>query len=120
MRLINLLVAGRTSQIFSAAHDLSQGGLSATLTEMVLRHNIGAVVEIENPGITLISESPGRVVVAVEPAKAAALTSLAGQEKIAITKIGTTGGTSLVINGADISLTELGKAHSETFPKLFG
>jgi phosphoribosylformylglycinamidine synthase len=120
MRLINLLVAGRTSQIFSAAHDLSQGGLSATLTEMVLRHNIGAVVEIENPGITLISESPGRVVVAVDPAKAAALTSLAKQNKITITKLGTTGGTSLVINGADISLTELGKAHSETFPKLFG
>ena len=87
---------------------------------MVLRHNIGAVVEIENPGITLISESPGRVVVAVDPAQAAALTSLAKQNKITITKLGTTGGTSLVINGADISLTELRKAHSETFPKLFG
>ena len=120
MRLINLLVAGRTSQVFSAAHDLSQGGLSATLTEMVLRHNIGAVVEIENPGITLISESPARVVVAVDPEQAAALTSLAEQNKVTITKLGTTGGTSLVINGADISLTELRKAHSETFPKLFG
>lgn len=120
MRLINLLVAGRTSQIFSAAHDLSQGGLSATLTEMVLRHNIGAVVEVENPGTTLISESPGRVVVAVEPAKAAALTSLAGENKITVTKLGTTGGASLVINGADISLIELRKAHTETFPKLFG
>jgi phosphoribosylformylglycinamidine synthase II len=120
MRLINLLVVGRASQVFSAAHDLSQGGLSATLTEMVLRHNLGAVVEIENPGTTLISESPGRVVVAVDPAKAAALTSLAGQNKITITKLGTTGGTSLVINSADISLKELRKAHSETFPKLFG
>jgi len=35
MRLIDLLVAGRTKKIFAAAHDLSQGGLSATLTEMV-------------------------------------------------------------------------------------
>jgi phosphoribosylformylglycinamidine synthase len=120
MRLIDLLVAGRTSQIFTAAHDLSQGGLSATLTEMVLRHNIGAVIDIENVGTTLISESPGRVVVAVAPEKAEALTALASKQQITITKIGTTGGTSLIINGADISLTELRKAHTETFIKLFG
>ncbi len=120
MRLINLLVAGRTSQIFTAAHDLSQGGLSATLTEMVLRHNVGAIIDIENPGTTLISESPGRVVVAVDPAKSAALLALAAKENIVITKIGITGGSSLIINGADISLTELRKAHTETFPKLFG
>jgi phosphoribosylformylglycinamidine synthase len=120
MRLINLLVAGRTSQIFIAAHDLSQGGLSATLTEMVLRHNVGAIIDIEKPGTTLISESPGRVVVAVDPAKSAALLALAAKENIAITKIGITGGSSLIINGADISITELRKAHTETFPKLFG
>jgi phosphoribosylformylglycinamidine synthase len=45
---------------------------------------------------------------------------LAAKENIAITKIGTTGGSSLAINGADISLTELRKAHTETFIKLFG
>jgi phosphoribosylformylglycinamidine synthase len=120
MRLIELLVAGRTSQIFTAAHDLSQGGLSATLTEMVLRHNVGAGISIENVGTTLISESPGRVVVAVEPTKAKELLALAGKQQITITKIGTTGGNSLVINGADIPLTELRKAHTETFEKLFG
>jgi phosphoribosylformylglycinamidine synthase len=120
MRLIELLVAGRTSQIFTAAHDLSQGGLSATLTEMVLRHNVGAVIKIENIGTTLISESPGRVVVAVAPEKAEALKALATKQQITITKIGTTGGASLIINGADISLIELHKAHTETFIKLFG
>jgi phosphoribosylformylglycinamidine synthase len=120
MRLIDLLVAGRTSQIFTAAHDLSQGGLSATLTEMVLRHNVGAVINIENVGTTLISESPGRVVVAVESAKVDALRTLAAKQKIAATKIGTTGGSSLVINGTEIPLNQLRKAHTETFPKLFG
>ena len=120
MRLIDLLVAGRTSQIFTAAHDLSQGGLSATLTEMVLRHDVGAVINIENVGTTLISESPGRVVVAVESAKVDALRTLAAKQKIAATKIGTTGGSSLVINGAEIPLNQLRKAHTETFPRLFG
>jgi phosphoribosylformylglycinamidine synthase subunit PurL len=120
MRLINLLVAGRTKKIFSAAHDLSQGGLSATLTEMVLRHNVGATVTLENVGIALVSETPGRVVVAIDPAQAAALTQEAAAQKITLTKIGTTGGDSLVINGAKISLVELRKAHTETIPKLFG
>jgi phosphoribosylformylglycinamidine synthase len=120
MSLIEVLVAGRTEKIFTAAHDLSQGGLSATLTEMVLRHNVGAKVTLENVGIALISETPGRVVVAVDPSKASALSALANKHSIAITKIGSTGGDALEINDAKISLTELHKAHTETFPKLFG
>jgi len=120
MRLIEVLVAGRTEKIFTAAHDLSQGGLSATLTEMVLRQNVGAKVTLENVGVALISETPGRVVVAVDPSQASALTSLANKHSIAITKIGSTGGDALEINDAKISLTELRKAHTETFPKMFG
>jgi phosphoribosylformylglycinamidine synthase II len=120
MRLIELLVAGRTSQVFTAAHDLSQGGLSASLTEMVLRHNVGADITIANVEIALISESPGRVIVAIDSAKAEQLLALAKKQDIAITKLGTTGGNNLVINGAVIPLNELRTAHTETFPKLFG
>jgi phosphoribosylformylglycinamidine synthase len=120
MRLIEVLVAGRTEQIFTAAHDLSQGGLSATLTEMVLRHNVGATVTLANAGVDLISETPGRVVVAVDPSKADQLNQLAKSKDIKMAKLGTTGGNSLVINDAVISLEELRRAHTETFPKLFG
>ncbi len=120
MRLIEFLVAGRTKKIFAAAHDLSQGGLAATLTEMVLRHNIGATVQLDNVGLMLLSETPGRVVVAIDPSQSAALTQEAPAQKIALTKIGVTGGDSLVINDAKISLTELRQAHTSTFKKLFG
>jgi phosphoribosylformylglycinamidine synthase len=120
MRLIEVLVAGRTEKIFTAAHDLSQGGLSATLTEMVLRHNVGAKVTLAKAGIDLISETPGRVVVTVEPSKANQLIELAKSKDIEIAKLGSTGGDSLVVNDAVISLDELRKAHTETFPKLFG
>jgi phosphoribosylformylglycinamidine synthase subunit PurL len=120
MRLIEVLVAGRTEKIFTAAHDLSQGGLSATLTEMVLRHGVGAKVMLENVGVALISETPGRVVVAIDPSKANQLSDLAKSKNIEITKIGITGGDNLEINDANISLSELRKAHTETFPKLFG
>ena len=118
MSLIELLVKGRTEKIFTAAHDLSQGGLTASLTEMVLRHNVGATITLANPGINLLVETPGRVVVAVEPGKAAALKGAAGD--ITLTYLGTTGGDALIINDIEISLTELRIAHTSTFQKLFG
>jgi phosphoribosylformylglycinamidine synthase II len=120
MRLIDLLVAGRTKKIFTAAHDLSQGGLAATLTEMVLRYNVGATIDLENVGMALLSESPGRVVVAIDSVQVAALSAEASAQKITLTKIGVTGGDSLTVNGAVIPLAELRKAHTETFLKLFG
>jgi phosphoribosylformylglycinamidine synthase len=118
MRLIKLLVKGRTEKIFTAAHDLSQGGLTASLTEMVLRHNVGATITLANPGMNLLVETPGRVVVAVEASKAAALKAAAGE--IPLTYLGTTGGDALVINDVKISLSELRTAHTSTFQKLFG
>ena len=118
MRLIKLLVKGRTEKIFSAAHDLSQGGLTASLTEMVLRHNVGATITLTNPGMNLLVETPGRVVVVVEASKAAALKTAAGD--IPLTYLGTTGGDALVINDVEISLDELRTAHTSTFQKLFG
>jgi phosphoribosylformylglycinamidine synthase len=120
MRLIDLLVTGRTKKIFTAAHDLSQGGLAATLTEMVLRYNVGATIDLNNVGMALLSETPGRVVVAIDSVQVAALSAEASAQKITLTKIGVTGGDSLTINGAVIPLAELRKAHTETFPKLFG
>jgi len=118
MKLIKLLVKGRTEKIFTAAHDLSQGGLTATLTEMVLRYNVGATITLENAGLNLLVETPGRVVVAIEASKVAALKAAAGD--IPLTHLGTTGGDALVINDVEISLAELRTAHTSTFQKLFG
>ena len=118
MRLIELLLEGNS--FFAAAHDLSQGGLSAGLTEMVLRHKVGATVSLENAGVELLSETPGRVIVAIDPAHTSKLEGLAIKNSIVITKLGTTGGDALTINDAVISLTELSTAHTSTFPRLFG
>jgi len=118
MRLIELLLEGNA--FFSAAHDLSQGGLSAGLTEMVLRHNVGANISLSNPAVDLLSETPGRVIVAVEVSKASQLQALATKYSIAISKLGTTGGDSLTINDSVISLDELRTEHTSTFPRLFG
>lgn len=119
MRLIDLLLDGQS--IFVAAHDLSQGGLAASLSEMVLRHNIGATVLLEGDIATaLLSESPGRVVVAIKRENAYEIATLAKKYEIALAKIGVTGGHSLVINDADIALDDLRSAYMDTIPRLFG
>ena len=120
MRLIDLLVTANKSQLFQAAHDLSQGGLTSTIVEMVLRYGVGATLTIDNPGVALVSETPGRVLVAIKGADVSTLESLATSHSIALSKIGVTGGDALVVNGATISLSELRSAHTETFKKLFG
>ena len=120
MRLIELLLEGHAKGMFKAAHDLSQGGLSAGLTEMVLRYFVGATITLGNVGIELLSESPGRVVVAIDSGNSQALTELAEKYSITLSQLGTTGGDSLIINDCIIPLSELRTAHTSTFPKLFG
>ena len=117
-RLVNLLLDGQS--IFQAAHDVSNGGLAATLVETVLKNKIGAQVSLTNTAVELLSETPGRVLVAIEESDTNAIVALAGKYQIPIYKIGTSGGTDLVINETKISIEELSKAHTETFPKLFG
>jgi phosphoribosylformylglycinamidine synthase len=87
---------------------------------MVLRHKVGVTISLDNAGVSLISETPSRVLVAIDPSNTARLEGLASKHSIAITKLGTTGGDSLTINDAVISLSELSTAHTSTFPKLFG
>ena len=117
-RLVNLLLDGQS--IFQAAHDVSNGGLAATLVETVLKNKIGAQVSLTNTAVELLSETPGRVLVAIEESDTNAIVALAGKYQIPIYKIGKSGGTELVINETKISIEELSKAHTETFPKLFG
>ena len=119
VRLVNLLIEGQS--LFSAAHDLSDGGFAAGITEMVLKHGVGATIEFSgNIAAELFAQTPGRVIVAIEPAQSAALKELAAKHGSPITRLGQSGGETLTINGAHISITELRKAYTETLPKLFG
>ena len=118
MRLNELLVAGRTEKIFIAAHDLSQGGLAAAISEMSLKYGIGAEISLTKPAIELLSETPGRVIVAVKDE--IALMNLCNKYEIQATKLGLTGGNSLKINDSEIPLSELHAAYTETLPRLFG
>ena len=117
-RLVNFLLEGQP--IFESAHDVSNGGLAATLVEAVLKNMIGARVDLNDVANALFSETPGRVLVSLKDTATNEIVSLAGKNQIPIYKIGTTGGSDLEINQTVISIDELSKAHTETFPKLFG
>jgi phosphoribosylformylglycinamidine synthase subunit PurL len=114
--LISFLLA--CQPLLHAGHDISNGGLAATITEMVLRYRTGARLTLENAGEELLVETPGRLLLVSE--RDANLDELAAQYSVSITKIGTTGGDELRINEARISLGELHQAFTRTFSELFG
>ena len=124
MRLLTLLLAGQP--LFESAHDLSDGGLAAALTEATLRNKVGATITLPTeyiPGgvaAALFAETPGRILVSISPENLDSFTVLAGEHEIVLHHLGTTGGDCLTINDAVIPLAELSQAHTETFPRLFG
>ena len=117
-RLIEFLLEGQ--RYFDSAHDLSLGGLAASLIEMSLQKNIGAEISLENIGEELLSETPGRVLIAVSSKHSQTVTELARSKKVLMRKIGKTGGTSLKFNDLEISLDEISDAYKSTFRRLFG
>jgi len=124
VRLINLLLEAQP--LFESAHDLSDGGLAAALTEATLRNGVGATISLPGeyiPGgvaAALFAETPGRVLITVNPTNLAALEALAEKFEISLHHLGTSGGDALVINEASIPLAELREAHTATLPRLFG
>ena len=120
-RLANLLIEASTSQILSAAHDLSDGGLAIAVAEMSLRKRVGARITIDgDPFVALFSETPGRVVVVVSQGHREEFLALAASHRIVTHHLGVTGGAALVVaDNFEIQLSELADAHQGTFPRLF-
>ena len=123
-RLFDLLLEGQ--ELFEAAHDISNGGLAATISEMVLKSNLGATIDLPAEYIPggvaagLFAETPGRVVVAVKKSHVEDLENLAKKFDIPLHNIGTTGGDALLINDAKISIDELRSANTGVLEALFG
>ncbi|MGI9463348.1 MAG: AIR synthase-related protein, partial [Aestuariivirgaceae bacterium] len=103
----------------TAAHDISDGGLAATLADMVLASGKGAKVELPatDPHIALFAEDQARYVITCAPDEAARLILDAKAQSIEVPKIGTVTGSGLIVMGsATISLSMLREAHEGWFP----
>ena len=89
---------------------------------MALRRGVGATVAVDgDPFVALFSESVARAVVAVPADRVADLEARASSYGVPVTRLGTTGGESLAVQGIPaVGLDELRAAHEGTLPALFG
>jgi phosphoribosylformylglycinamidine synthase II len=130
MTLAEILVTGSAEQLFSAAHDVSEGGIAQTIAEMAMRSGVG--VRLETPAgldafTFLWSESATRAVIVVPQNKNDEFLTLCESKSFPVTKIGSVDSLSKSIElagvfGETISLDieELRAISEETLPRLFG
>lgn len=127
----DLLINASRDGMIDAAHDLSEGGLAATLSEMVLRFGVGARVSLdevlERDGVdlftALFSESQARAVVAVPRTEEVRFKDMTSARNFPVARIGVVdrASESLEVQGAfSLPIAELREAWESTLPKHFG
>ena len=99
--LAALLVEGAADGMWSAAHDISDGGLAQALVESVVRGGHGARISLpgRDPFVALFSESSARAIVTVTPSDVAAFEALAGAHGVEFVKLGAVEGSRLEVVG---------------------
>ena len=128
--LAEILVAGSEQKLFSAAHDVSEGGIAQTIAEMAMRSGIGVRLEV-SAGLDaftfLWSESATRAVVVVPSNRIDEFLALCASKSFPVTKIGTVDSllNSIELAGAfgetiSLDIAELRAISEETLPRLFG
>jgi phosphoribosylformylglycinamidine synthase len=130
MTLAEILVAGSAKQLFSAAHDVSEGGIAQTIAEMAMRSGVGVRLEVPaglDAFTFLWSESATRAVVVVPQDRNEELLALCSYKGFPVTKLGSVDSLSKSIEltgvfGETIALDieELRIISEETLPRLFG
>ena len=114
--LVKVLLEGQP--LFDSAHDISNGGFAIALAEMVMRYGVGASVNVDGDvAAKLFAETPGQVIIATS--RGAEVEKLASKYGVAIVRVGQSGGDSLEINDASLSISELRNANSGVLEELF-
>jgi len=125
-----LLVWACRDGVLSAAHDVSDGGLAQTLTDMAIHTGLGASVSIPDgadPFMLLWSETTARVVVSVDREHLAAFLAMCAEHRQTVTPLGRVASNSadpaLVVErvyGGTVTLPlgDLRAVSEATFPRL--
>ena len=104
----------------TAAHDCSEGGLLVALTEMCFG-NYGASITIpfNHTAGNLFGEAQSRIIIEVHTDNLPAIQSMAHEDGIPCTVLGTVGGTQLVVDGLiSEPIAELQTIHDQALPAL--
>ncbi|MBD2761764.1 phosphoribosylformylglycinamidine synthase subunit PurL [Kocuria sp. cx-116] len=126
----DMLVNMSRDGMIDAAHDVSEGGLAATLSEMALRFGVGARIGLgevaDRDGVDtftlLFSESQGRTVVAVPRSEEVRFKDMCTVRNYPFARIGVVDAQSgaLDVQGEfSVELETLREAHSSTLPRYF-
>ena len=128
--LAAVLVNSSRDGMIDAAHDLSEGGLAAALSEAALRFGVGARIGIDelcerdgiDPFTALFSESQGRAIVSVPRSEEVRFNDMCTARNYPTLRIGVvdTENSALDVQGHfTLPLAELKEAHEGTLPKHF-
>ena len=127
--LADFFVAAVRAGVVTSSHDVSDGGLAVTLAESVLRHGVGASIDLaavcERDGVdavtTLLSESVARAVVTVaDEAGLATLVNLAAAHGVPVARVGVTGGSGLKVKDVlELDVEAMREAHTGTMRRYF-
>jgi phosphoribosylformylglycinamidine synthase len=130
MTLAEILVSGSAQELFSAAHDVSEGGIAQTIAEMAMRSGVGARLEVPaglDAFTFLWSESATRAVVVVPQNRNDEFLALSESTSFPVTKIGAVDSLrkSIELSGVfgetiSLDIEELRVISEETLPRLFG
>jgi phosphoribosylformylglycinamidine synthase len=136
--LAEILVAGSRDGMISAAHDISEGGLAQTLSEMAMRANIGARVWVPDeldPFVFLWSESATRAVAVIARSEEQRFIDMCKARNFMATRIGAVDSKLAAESGlagqiiqvdsvygqnVTLDIEVLRKTSEATIPKLFG
>jgi phosphoribosylformylglycinamidine synthase len=109
-----------SEELLQSCHDLSSGGLGVALAECCcgVYSSIGATLtpeqKVSSPGMFLFSETGARYIISCSPEHAVAVEERIEQRKLTLTAKGTTGGSSIAIDGvASIDLKSTFDARRE-------
>ncbi|RMD90502.1 MAG: phosphoribosylformylglycinamidine synthase II, partial [Alphaproteobacteria bacterium] len=105
-----------------SVHDLSSGGLAASLVEMALAGGIGARIGLDVLDLpahaALFGEDQARYLVALPESAAEAFLARASEADVPVCRLGTTGGDRLIVEGVlDLALAALREAHEGWLPR---
>ena len=121
--LSEVLVAASIDGTIAAAHDISDGGIAITLTEMAMKSGIGVKVSVPSdldPFVFCFAESTGRAIAVVTAAHEAAFVASCSAVGLPTTRLGETGGDVVeIISQFSAPISELRRSHEATIPAIF-
>lgn len=123
VKLQELLLSLIKSQMVSAAHDLSDGGLAVTLAEMAIFSGMGAALSVKSLekasyGEVLFSEAQSGVVITAQLEKSKELEKILKESEIPYQTIGVVGGNELIIDSEiNLKIEDLKAPYESAIPE---